>query len=140
MFHSEWDKQQFMRNAGCCLFVIIAFFTGIFIWFFIINPGRLYNDCKRNMSRIGATLKIYAADNEGNYPTALNMLNTSGMGTIPSCNSSGHDSYSPSYQYYNNSKDKIHRYTFYCSGYNHSRYIMFENYPQYTSEKGLIAR
>jgi hypothetical protein len=60
------------------------------------------------------------------------------MGNSP--DGPGKDTFSGTYVYYNNGKEKVHRFSFYCEGHNHKDVGVPADYPQYNSTDGLIPR
>ncbi|MCE1248054.1 MAG: hypothetical protein LWY06_15540 [Firmicutes bacterium] len=129
------------------ILLIILTGTGIFClynlpptFFKTSMDSGCYTQCRTNLRRIGTALKLYAEDNNGNYPPNLRMLTGKYLKEIPLCSEADKDTYSQDYQFYNNEQEKIHRYTFYCNGKWHVRMGIRENYPQYTSMDKLISR
>lgn len=90
--------------------------------------------CKSNLKNIGTALEMYSTDNSGHYPTQLSKLTPDYLKTIPTCPSAGHDTYSASYE----SHLLPDGYTVMCQGANHEKAGLGPNFPQYTSERGLL--
>jgi hypothetical protein len=90
--------------------------------------------CQSNEKNIGTALEMYATDNKGEYPLSLAPLAPKYLKVIPTCPAAGTDTYSSSYQ-----RNSPQSYRFYCSGSNHTDLLNGSaNFPQYTSEQGLI--
>lgn len=146
---------------GSLIVICICAFLGYNLSF----PGRLrsraqgqYTYCQSNCKNLGSALEIYSTDNGGNYPDSLRRLAPNYIKTIPTCPAAksppegtpnlpgnrvhaGGDSYSSSYQVFHDPKNpENNRYTFYCKGKNHTFVGAGENFPQYNSETGLMAR
>lgn len=90
--------------------------------------------CDSNLKNIGTAMESYANDNASHYATALSMLNPNYLAVIPTCPSTGQDTYSAGMQ----SAMSPDSYTLVCSGTNHSGTSLPANYPQYTSAQGLV--
>jgi len=91
--------------------------------------------CKSNLKNIGTALEMYSTDFEGRYPTSSLLLTPRYLKTIPTCPTVG------SVTYVFTMASKPDAYTVVCAGTNHSGAGVREaNYPQYTSELGLIER
>ena len=96
-----------------------------------------YLQCRTNCIDIGRALQLYADDNDGKYPRSLTSLTPGYLKDIPVCGSIGiNGAYIHSYRV---SRD-LKAYTFYCEGLNHVNCGIGENYPQYSSGNGLVAK
>ena len=121
---------------------VLIFYFGLTA--LILIPGYLrssaqakYTLCQLNCKKIGDALKIYAGDNDGHYPERLEMLTPKYLKIIPTCRSSRTNrGYIRSYRISLSSS----AYSFYCEGVNHSDVGVGENYPQYNSANGLMAK
>jgi type II secretory pathway pseudopilin PulG len=90
--------------------------------------------CKSNLKNLATALEMYASDNEGHYPHSLDMLTPKNyLKSIPTCPAAG----KVTYQDYRCAIEPD-RYSLSCCGKNHR--TSPENFPQYSSEKGLIER
>jgi hypothetical protein len=130
-------------------FKINSILTATSISFFIFTsayfiPGLLrmrscghYTFCLSNLKNIRDALETYKTDHHGNYPEKLSDLVPTHLSSIPHCPAAGKDSYSKTYQVFNDSENDIHNYTFYCDGRNHKT-IISGNFPQYNSRSGLV--
>ena len=92
--------------------------------------------CKSNLKNIGTALEMYSTDAGGRFPTALARLTPNYLKTVPTCPSSGTQSYTGGYNYATNPD----AYTVCCAGTNHKAVDASANYPQYTSVTGLIEK
>jgi competence protein ComGC len=123
-------------------YVIIICFAAIFISILIPNylrgkqQGSITPTCRHNLKNIGSALELYTIDHEGNYPEKLSDLTPDYVAMIWKCDRAGTDTYSKSYQVFNDPRQKIHAYTFYCQGEHHCPELE-ANFPQYTSKNGL---
>jgi hypothetical protein len=98
------------------------------------QPGAL-RSCQSNCKSIGTSLDMYAEDNKGRYPSKLNELIPSYIYKIPTCVKTDKDIYSLTYTVSTNPD----AYTFWCTcGGDKSN--VEGNYPQYSSEKGLVIK
>jgi competence protein ComGC len=93
--------------------------------------------CPSNLKNIGTSLEMYSVDHSGRYPKTLSELIPDYLGRIPECPQAGKDTYSNSYQMYEEPDKNIYRYTFYCEGHYHKN-MTEPDYPQYTSTDGCI--
>lgn len=96
--------------------------------------------CKSNCMNLGTGLEMWAADHGGHYPPTLAAL-TEGpkpiLRQLPSCPAAFEVTYA--YQMHADPD----RFTLYCAGNNHSQqYTSYDgphdNFPQYSSEHGLL--
>lgn len=92
--------------------------------------------CKSNLKNIGTALEMYSTDNGGRYPTQLSKLTPDYLRTMPTCPSAGQDTYSASYEV----RIQPDGYTVMCQGAHHEKAGLGPNFPQYTSERGLLER
>lgn len=122
--------------------IIIIFLAAFYVVFDVIprqtgawDAGRC-TACHTNMKEIGAALKAYSADNNGEYPESMKMLVPDYIKSIPTCPAARREVYSRPYR---TSKD-YKRYTFFCEGENHKGIQVPRNFPQYNSQEGLWAR
>ncbi len=125
------------------------------------RPTYEYTKCQSNMKNIGTALELYASDNEGKYPPALQNLIPGYLESIPRCggaveelkgNLFGYiyvfvmgrrrieEKYGFDYGETYKTSDDHKAYSFYCKGRNHSRLGVGGNFPQYNSTNGLIAK
>lgn len=119
LFLTLWAKENFLRGPRGC---------------------GTFTQCQSNCKNIGTALEMYSTDNNSFYPNRLADLTPSYLKVIPTCAAAAKDTYSRSYRAYNDPEKKIHRYTFYCEGENHSPVNVEANYPQYNSAAGFTAR
>jgi hypothetical protein len=94
--------------------------------------------CKSNLKNIGTALEMYATDNHGCYPSALNNIQGPYLKTIPTCPTAGRDTYSERYVRHHVDKPQVDAYTVVCTGEWHAGVNLPRNYPQYTSTQGLV--
>ncbi len=90
--------------------------------------------CKSNQKNLATALEMWSTDHSGHYPERLSEVVPDYLRSLPTCPSAGKDTYSPSYS----SGTSPDRFQFFCQGHHHS--ATDANYPQYTSEQGLIER
>ncbi|MCL5773286.1 MAG: hypothetical protein M1536_02765 [Firmicutes bacterium] len=127
--------QFFTVVASPSVAPVVAIGAAIAIPNFIKARGQAqFVACESNMKNIGTALEMYATDNFGRYPTSLSQLTPNYLKSIPTCPEAARDTYSSSYR----SSVNPDAYTFCCSGSNHTREGVGENYPQYNSVQGLI--
>lgn len=96
--------------------------------------GGMGTACRSNLKNVGTALAMYADDFGGRYPARLSQLVPNYLRTIPTCPSAGEDTYSAAFA------STPAAYTVVCAGRNHRAVDLPANYPQYTSESGLVAR
>lgn len=90
--------------------------------------------CKSNQKNLATALEMWSTDHSGHYPERLSEVVPDYLRSLPTCPSAGKDTYSQSYSV-GTSPD---RFQFFCQGHHHPS--TDANYPQYTSEQGLIER
>lgn len=122
-------------------FIGTAVILGGLLWilpnFLRARAGGCFCGCQSNLKDIGTALEAYSKDNDNKYPVTLSALTPDYLKTIPTCPKARRDTYS---LYYSASRDRK-RYTFFCQGkYHQDVGISGENWPQYNSENGLVAR
>jgi len=138
------------------LFVVGIIVVGILAAILVPNFQRArgqgqFTQCQSNCKNIGTALEMYSTDNSGQYPDSLDKIKPDYLRIIPTCAAAGKDTYSKSYESWNEEPKKgkkkkysfgsaYHRFTFYCSGHNHKAVGAGPNYPQYNSTSGLVAR
>ncbi|MGE0487608.1 MAG: hypothetical protein AB7S38_00185 [Vulcanimicrobiota bacterium] len=88
--------------------------------------------CKSNLKNIATALEMYSTDFHGAYPNSLATLTPNYLRSIPTCPSSGLDSYSLSYRV----ATDPHRYGFCCLSGTHPGHP--RNYPAYNAMAGLV--
>ncbi|MDQ7826700.1 MAG: serine/threonine-protein kinase [Candidatus Eremiobacteraeota bacterium] len=91
-------------------------------------PRDVYGDCVRNLESIGVACELYAGDNGGLYPPALDKLAPRYIEKIPACSLTGQEGY-----YYQT--DGGAAYTVQCKGRHKEEKAPY--FPQYSSSKGL---
>lgn len=94
--------------------------------------------CEKNCEKIGTALRMYAADHRGRYPDSLSELVPRYIKKIPSCPITRKDTYSKSYRAYNFKGYKYCK--LYCSGNNHSRCKVPENFPRFNTYDGVLSK
>ncbi len=97
------------------------------------SPAYCLTYCKEAIKFVGVALKMYAEDNKGRYPEKLSQLVPGYLQKIPECPSAGKDTYSNSYS----AKTAPPSCLIYCNGAWHKEMGLPENFPQYSSAKGL---
>lgn len=91
--------------------------------------------CKSNLKNIGTACEMYSTDNAGLYPRYAERLTPNYLKSIPTCASTGTDTYSAGFR----SAAHPDTYTFFCQGLNHAASgEPSPNYPQYNSTQGLV--
>ena len=122
--------------AGCLLLFVIVVAA-------ILGPNvmrarsRSYvTACKSNLKNISTAVKMYATDNGARCPDVLARVTPGYLRTIPTCTSTGRDTYSRSYTCVHSMKHET--YTIVCEGLNHTSVGDGPNYPRYSSEEGLL--
>lgn len=108
---------------------------------FVLANGRVRYDgslisCKSNLKNIGTALEMYAADNQGRYPRELGDLTPNYLKIIPNCPKPQTNTYSKSYQRHAGPD----AFTVFCSGHHHGNRGLSADYPQFSSNRGLIDR
>jgi hypothetical protein len=91
--------------------------------------------CPSNCKNIGTALGMYASDNKWHYPSKLSELTPCYMQRLPTCKNTCVDSYESTYTV----NAKLDAYTFWCDCNRHKG-LTKGNYPQYSSEKGLVTK
>lgn len=102
--------------------------------------------CKSNLKNIGTALEMYSTDYEGLYPPSMSHLTPNYLKTIPTCPSTGKDTYSSTLKvaHYDppteiGGVDEItDSYYFHCSGGKHPG--ISGDYPSYDFIQGLVDR
>ncbi|MEQ8221016.1 MAG: serine/threonine-protein kinase [Candidatus Eremiobacterota bacterium] len=122
--------------------IILMCALPFFMAFSSANSGRKYGQlsaCESNLKNLATALEMYATDNKGDYPPALEYLtHTTGtmgsyMKTIPMCPSSRAK---VSYSYIRATNPD--NFTLWCSQPDAHKYVNIENgWPQYTPGQGL---
>ena len=152
--HSN-DREEKARRR---LVLLIRILVLSLFWHFVIlltfNFDRAkssynYTQCLSNLKAIGTDLEIYKSDNEGQYPPTLAMLTPTYLENIPHCQGRDRtgkwdfltkmfrkEGYEDTYRV----SESFDMYTIYCKGEKHSDVGVGENYPQYNSINGLIAK
>lgn len=89
--------------------------------------------CSGNLESISRALTLYSRDYYNQYPPTLNGLVANGyLSALPNCPAS-----SLSYIYTRDDATGMN-YTVYCPGSSHRAPLGVDNYPQYTSQEGLL--
>jgi hypothetical protein len=87
--------------------------------------------CKSNLKNLATSLEMYATDNAGQLPTSLSQVTPNYLKIVPQCPTAG----KVTYKYFHTGT----AYTIYCGGcWHHAARIDAPNYPQYSSDKGLL--
>lgn len=102
------------------------------------HRGGQFTACKSNLKNLGTGLEMYATDHGGRYPPRLGGLTPDYLRTIPTCPSTGTDTYSPSYAVLQAKEPTEERYAVFCRGLNHQVMDRPANFPAYTSHEGLV--
>lgn len=98
------------------------------------NPDSL-TICKSNLKNVGTAREMYATDNADLYPDSAARLTPNYLKVIPTCTSSGTDTYSVGFR----SASHPDNYTFFCQGPNHvDSGESSPDYPQCNSLQGLV--
>jgi competence protein ComGC len=92
--------------------------------------------CQSYSKNICTALQAYADDNGGQYPAKLKDLIPGYMPNLPVCKDTKENSYESTYTVSTNPD----AYTFWCSCGKFRKSIVTGNFPQYTSEKGMIVK
>ncbi len=108
------------------------------------STGRLCLCCS-NLKNLATALQMYADDNEGFYPPRLEMITPNYMTHLPACKAyeAKYDIITrkrPGYDetYWVNSNFTI--YSCYCGSRDHKPDYVPDNYPQYSSIRGLTIK
>lgn len=91
-----------------------------------------YTACKTNLRNIATALEMYATDNNGTFPPTLDRIAPAYLKVLPVCSHHGEDTYSTAFQ------STTSAYTILCAGAWHRAQGSSPNYPQYTSDTGLL--
>lgn len=89
--------------------------------------------CQQNIRNLAAALQVYANDNEGEYPSDLNLLTPKYISIIPTCPAAGTVTYVAGYT----SDAATHDFTVACKGTNHAAMRLGADEPFYTLGEGL---
>jgi type II secretion system protein G len=89
--------------------------------------------CQQNLRNLAAALQVYANDNEGQYPSDLNLLTPKFISVIPTCPAAGSATYVAGYTTDAATRD----FTVACKGTNHAAMRMGADEPFYTLGEGL---
>lgn len=106
--------------------------------------GRL-TACRSNLKNIGTALEMYGTDNKGLYPPTLAAVVPGYLKQVPTCPSASADTYSAGYARYVSRPVKAGRaaepdaYSVVCVGTYHGQVQQPANYPQYSSQDGIIS-
>lgn len=92
--------------------------------------------CQDSLKNLATALEMYATDNAGRYPSSLKPLVPNYLRAIPHCKSTGTDTYSSAYKV----TQRPDAFTCLCQGDNHSDIGLEPNFPQYSSNAGLIEK
>jgi hypothetical protein len=90
--------------------------------------------CASNLKNIATALEMYSTDNKGAYPTALAALTPNYLKFSPNCPSANQDTYSATYEV----RTAPDNFTLACQGHHHQGSKYPADYPQYSSQTGLI--
>ena len=132
--------------ALALLIIFSLFFWGfkiLYLNYIKATATGKFTECMKNLENVAVALEMYADDNDKKYPEGLGKLTPHYIKEIPTC--PGHESKfeiikqkRPGYQdAYKVNKD-FSAYTFYCATGDHDLIGITNNYPQYTSTKGLV--
>lgn len=128
---------RFQWIAGMVITVIIVAGLLLIMCFIVAKVDAKYRRCQKNCENIGSALLVYSAENNGSFPSKLEMLTPDYIKEIPTCPCSGSNrQYLESYR----ASDDLKGYTFYCMGRNHILAGTDRNYPQYNSLERLRAK
>lgn len=89
--------------------------------------------CGSNLKNLGTALEMYSTDHTGHFPTILSDVAPEYIKRIPTCPSTGRDTYSSMFV----SSAAPDRYAVFCHGSNHLEQVP-QNYPLYDSDEGLV--
>lgn len=93
------------------------------------------SQCRKNLEEIGNAIEMYAYGHSWQYPRSIAQLTPGYLKAIPSCPSAGFDTYSGTYQVFNDPHDyRDSCFTIYCKGHHHELLNMPEDFPRYTSK------
>lgn len=144
------EDSRYLEISGKTYLLLILIFIVISISILRLYKGYsiskgacTYTQCQYNLNTIAQALKSYADKNGGRFPRKLTDLTPDHIREIPQC--SGYMAklkflkfkrlkYEDTYKV----SDDGRAFTFYCPGGEHDVVGVKENYPQYTSKKGLI--
>ncbi len=91
--------------------------------------------CKSNLKNIATALEMWSTDNAGRYPKKMSSLTPNYLKTIPLCPRAYSDTYSASYK----CKANPDFYRLSCQGEHHKAGGLPKDFPQYTSEVGIVS-
>ena len=94
---------------------------------------KLLRDCGINVKTIGVALEGWAADHQGTYPESLTALVPQGLMSLPTCPTTGEESYSSTYKVTSGPAG----FEVGCS-LGHSRLGAPPGYPRYKSGAGFL--
>lgn len=103
-----------------------------------MRPQGQLTACRSHLHEIGLALDMYATDNGGRYPVGLPDLVPRYLKVMPTCPGPG-DAFAP----YTSGYAAAHApdaYTVVCHGHYHANAGQGENFPQYTSARGLLEK
>lgn len=117
--------------------IISGFITLIVVSFCFLNYYQKYQRkgllvCAQNLEKIGTELRVYSRNHR--YPSSAKELKSALKAKIGHCPIAGKDEWDIGYDVDENSG----RFTLYCNGKHHKSAQIPKNYPQYSSERGII--
>ena len=128
--------------------VLLVLCAVVFAGYYILiaepkfSPQAEFVACESNLRNVGTALQMYSTDWNDHYPPDLHKLTPTYLKSVPCCETSFNETYSASYRVgpeapYN--KGGLADYFFIaCEGPGHQRAGQVKNYPQYSSDLGLI--
>ena len=145
---TQYDK----TDPGVNWFIIIPLLMlmsyiifGSYINYLDAKASGYYTSCQSRMKNIATALEIYAENNNGKFPSKMEMLTPDYLSNIPTC-----EGYKAKFeiirrrrlQYQDTYRvnDDFSIYTFYCASKDHHPVGVRDNYPQYSSIEGLSAK
>lgn len=138
-FHDRDASTRFspLRTALVTL-VLLTIFGFIFVPNFIRarSQGRIGSPCRSNLKNLGTALEMYSVDNHGFFPARQQQVAPQYLKSIPSCPAVGSDTYSTGYVV----SEDARQYLVFCHGDNHHGVGFSPNYPQYSSQRGVLER
>lgn len=116
---------------------IIAILAAILVPNFIrARANGQLTACKSNLKSLATALEVYSAEHGSRYPANLDTLTPDYVKTIGTCPAVGSDTYTAGFT----SASDPDIFTIVCAGLNHNVLNIPNDFPQWTSIRGLVER
>ena len=140
-------KESFIKLSGIIVVIVLVSFV-CFLSYLVYKQLASFNrsrhgtkvvQCSSNLKNISMALEMYKKDH-GEYPLKLSQITPDYLRIIPTCAHAKKDTYSTGYKSFptDPSTKTNNSFTIYCHGHYHGCVDVKENYPQYSSERGLV--